>query len=54
MNSICLSGNDGGQTITNNINHTIIVPSSETARIQEIHKLIIHIWCEIIDSKIKY
>ena len=31
----------------------VVVPSIETARIQEIHKIIIHIWCEYIDSNLK-
>jgi len=28
----------------------IAVPSSETARVQEMHELIYHIWCEFIDG----
>jgi len=31
----------------------ILVPSERTARIQEAHITIAHIWCEIIDSKLK-
>ncbi len=31
----------------------ILVPSGRTARIQESHILIAHIWCEIIDEKLK-
>ncbi|HYP51264.1 MAG TPA: D-sedoheptulose 7-phosphate isomerase, partial [Pyrinomonadaceae bacterium] len=31
----------------------ILVPSNRTARIQEAHITIGHIWCEIIDSKLK-
>jgi len=30
----------------------VVVPSSETARIQEIHELVIHSWCEYIDAEI--
>jgi D-sedoheptulose 7-phosphate isomerase len=30
----------------------IIVPSEETARIQEIHELVLHSWCEYIDAEI--
>jgi hypothetical protein len=26
------------------------VPSSRTARIQEMHILILHIWCEMLDA----
>ena len=28
----------------------VIVPTAETARIQEVHQLIYHAWCEYIDS----
>ncbi len=28
----------------------IVVPSTETARIQEVHELVYHTWCEYIDS----
>jgi D-sedoheptulose 7-phosphate isomerase len=28
------------------------VPSSETARIQEIHELVFHSWCEFIDAHV--
>lgn len=31
----------------------IVVPDTETARIQEVHDLIIHIWCEYIDENLK-
>ena len=30
--------------------HILAVPSASTARIQEIHLLVIHAWCEIIDA----
>lgn len=29
----------------------VVVPSEETARIQEMHELVYHSWCEYIDSK---
>ncbi len=31
----------------------LVIPSERTARIQEAHITIIHIWCEIVDSKLK-
>ena len=31
----------------------ILVPAERTARIQEVHITIAHIWCEIIDRKIE-
>jgi D-sedoheptulose 7-phosphate isomerase len=30
----------------------VIVPSERTARIQEAHITIAHIWCEIVDARI--
>jgi D-sedoheptulose 7-phosphate isomerase len=50
-NLIGLSGKDGGEF--NNICHiNIIIPSKETARIQEMHILIGHIICELIDDEL--
>jgi D-sedoheptulose 7-phosphate isomerase len=43
-----LLGKDGGQ-IKNFVDSSLIVPSVNTARIQEVHILIGHIICEIID-----
>jgi len=31
----------------------LLVPAERTARIQEAHITIAHIWCEIIDAKLK-
>lgn len=47
---IALSGKNGGK-IKNIVDHSIIVPSDITARIQESHILIIHILCQIIEEK---
>ncbi len=46
---IALSGEKGGG-LRDVADVSIIVPSEETARIQEIHELIYHIWCEFIDE----
>lgn len=43
---IGLSGRDGGEM---NCALNIIVPSAHTPRIQEMHILIIHIWCNLIE-----
>lgn len=48
--TIGLTGNDGG-LISDYCNTNIIIPTSITARIQEMHILICHIFCEHIDSK---
>ncbi|MXV17484.1 D-sedoheptulose 7-phosphate isomerase [Hufsiella ginkgonis] len=47
--TILLSGKDGGQ-MKDTCHHEIIIPSNTTARIQEIHTLILHQWLEAIDS----
>ena len=41
-------GNEGGEAVLL-ANQSIIVPSSSVARIQEMHILIIHILCEILE-----
>ena len=48
LTTIFLGGKDGG--LAKGIcEHEIIVPSSTTARIQEVHTLILHQWLEAID-----
>ena len=46
--TIMLSGKDGGKS-KNICDFELIVPSSNTARIQEVHTLILHQWLEKID-----
>ena len=54
MRCIALNGKGGGklnaELNTNDIN--IVVKGDTTARIQEVHGLIIHCFCELIDSYI--
>ena len=47
--TIGLLGRDGGALGTE-VDVPLIVPSSRTARIQEMHILILHIWCEMLDA----
>ena len=47
--TISLSGRDGGK-MKSVCDYNLIVPSSDTARIQEIHILCIHILCELIEK----
>ena len=47
--TIGLLGNDGGK-LKNAVNLPIIIPSNDTARIQEVHITIGHIICEIIEE----
>ena len=47
--TIGLIGNDGGK-LKDTVNLPIIIPSNDTARIQEVHITIGHIICEIIEE----
>lgn len=46
-----LTGGTGGR-LADVADHALIVPSSETARIQEAHITIIHVVCELIDERL--
>lgn len=48
VQTILVSGNDGGKA-SGRCTVEIIVPSNESARIQEVHTLILHHWLERID-----
>lgn len=49
MLTIGLLGGEGGK-IVDKCRKSVVVPSQNTARIQESHILIGHIWCEIIEE----
>lgn len=49
ITTILLSGKSGGKS-RGICDHEMIVPSENTARIQEIHTLILHQWLELIDD----
>jgi D-sedoheptulose 7-phosphate isomerase len=49
MRIIGLLGKDGGK-IKDLCDISVVVPSSETARIQETHIFIAHLWCEAIEE----
>ncbi len=51
MKSVCLLGGEGGK-LQDICDYSVTVPSDITARIQESHILIGHIWCEIIEEKL--
>ena len=51
LKTILLTGKKG-ESLKNSVDVAIIVPSEETARIQEIHSIVYHIWCEYIDSNL--
>jgi D-sedoheptulose 7-phosphate isomerase len=49
ISTIFLGGKDGGAA-AGTCDLEIIVPSTTTARIQEVHTLILHQWLEVIDA----
>lgn len=49
--SICFLGRDGGFT-KGQASLDILVPGNNTARIQEAHKFLFHVLCEIVEEKI--
>jgi D-sedoheptulose 7-phosphate isomerase len=48
--TIGLLGGDGG-TIKNTVDISIVVPSTNTARIQEVHRVIYHIICDVVENE---
>lgn len=49
--TVALTGGDGGELATL-ADIAIVVPSSETARIQEVHLAVVHILCELVESSL--
>ena len=49
VTSILLGGRDGGLA-RGRCDHEIIIPSINTARIQEVHTLVLHQWLEMIEA----
>ncbi|NCO52491.1 MAG: D-sedoheptulose 7-phosphate isomerase [Deltaproteobacteria bacterium] len=47
--TLALIGRDGGRMIAV-ADHALIVPAERTARIQEMHLLLIHLLCEVVDA----
>lgn len=54
LSVVALTGNDGGKMapLLNENDIEIRVPSAVTARIQEVHLLVIHCLCDLIDHKL--
>ena len=50
--TIGLLGNDGG-IIKNTVDISIVVDSKDTAQIQEVHRVIYHIVCNLVESDLK-
>ena len=49
VRSILVTGKDGGKARAK-ADHAIVVPSPTTARIQEVHCLILHLWLDQVDA----
>lgn len=49
IKNVCLLGAGGGKILPN-ADYAVVVPSNITARVQECHILIGHIWCEMIEE----
>ena len=54
MNVVALTGRDGGEIakLLNDTDIEIRVPADRTARIQEVHLVVIHCLCDFIDTKL--
>ena len=52
IKSICLLGKNGGKC--KNFDLNLIIPSQITARIQEMHILIEHLICELVEQKLGF
>jgi D-sedoheptulose 7-phosphate isomerase len=50
MHTIGLLGKDGGK-LKALMDEALVVPSPVTARIQEVHQMVYHFWCECLDSR---
>lgn len=49
MKVIALTG-ERGAALKEVADVAIVVPSGETARIQEVHEIVCHAWCELLDA----
>jgi len=51
LRTLGLAGRDGGK-LAGRVDLCLTVPHRETARIQEVHSILIHLFCEMIDSSL--
>jgi D-sedoheptulose 7-phosphate isomerase len=52
LGTIGLTGRDGGET-GRLVDVHVNVPGDDTARIQEVHRTILHVWCEVIEQALQ-
>ncbi len=50
VRSLGLLGRDGGK-LKALVDDALVVPSTVTARIQEVHQMVYHFWCELLDER---
>lgn len=50
VRTLGLLGRDGGK-LKGLVDDALVVPSTITARIQEVHQMVYHFWCEILDER---
>lgn len=50
VRTLGLLGRDGGK-LKDLMDDALVVPSTVTARIQEVHQMIYHFWCEALDAE---
>ncbi len=43
----------GGASLKSKVDVAVVIPSDEVARIQEMHELIYHSWCEFLDAELR-
>lgn len=51
VRTIGLLGRDGGK-LRDAVDSALVVPHAETPRIQEVHAMIVHVLCEVIDDEL--
>jgi D-sedoheptulose 7-phosphate isomerase len=49
LGSVGLTGNGGG-LVRDLVDHLIDVPSADTPRVQEVHGMVVHILCELVEE----
>ncbi len=49
--TVALTGRAGPRETATGIDHLIAVPSDETAYVQEVHIMLIHFWCKMVDQR---
>ena len=50
LRTLGLLGRDGGK-LAGLVDDALVVPSPVTARIQEVHQMVYHFWCEALDAQ---